>query len=194
MSKSCLISLLGGVLFSCVGFFSCVEYTPKPRGYFRIEPEQADYRLMSREGYLYQFNVSQAVDLLSSPKGEEGIRMCLSYPELRAKIYCDYFPITPGSFDRVMEESRTLVSRQLKEGESASEKAYSNPLNKVYGSLFLLTGECASPIQFLLTDSVSNFFRGALYFDCKSNVDSLAPAVRYIQDDIIELMQSFSWK
>ena len=72
--------------------------------------------------------------------------------------------------------------------------AGANESANVYGSLFLLDGESASPIQFLLTDSVSNFFRGALYFDCKPNADSLAPAIQYIREYIIELIQTFSWK
>lgn len=74
------------------------------------------------------------------------------------------------------------------------EQGYSNPGERVYGSLFLLDGELASPVQFMLTDSVSNFFRGALYYDCVPNADSLAPLTDYLRQDIIELIQSFSWK
>ena len=64
----------------------------------------------------------------------------------------------------------------------------------VYGSLFMLDGESASPLQFMLTDSVSRFFRGALYYDCIPNADSLAPVTRYLKQDIVELIQSFKWK
>ena len=64
----------------------------------------------------------------------------------------------------------------------------------MYGSLFMLDGESASPLQFMLTDSVSRFFRGALYYDCIPNADSLAPVTRYLKQDIVELIQSFKWK
>ena len=73
-------------------------------------------------------------------------------------------------------------------------QAYSNPEASVYGSLFMLDGESASPLQFMLTDSVSHFFRGALYYDCIPNADSLAPVTRYLKQDIVELIQSFEWK
>jgi hypothetical protein len=46
----------------------------------------------------------------------------------------------------------------------------------------------------MLTDSVSRFFRGALLYDCAPNADSLAPVTRYLQADIMELIQSFRWK
>ena len=87
-----------------------------------------------------------------------------------------------------------FVSRQTKQVEAVREQAYSNPDERVYGSLFFLDDESASPIQFLLTDSAAHFFRGALYYDCIPNADSLAPVTQYLKQDIIELIQSFSWK
>lgn len=178
----------------CIGFLSCVEYMPKPRGYFRIEPEMTVYRPIALADRPYQFNISEAVQIELPLRGKNAVWMNIAYPELKARIYCDYLRITPRSLCRVMEESHMLISCQLKQGESAFEKAYSNPGSRVYGSLFLSDGRSASPIQFFLTDSVSHFFRGGLYFDCKPNADSLAPAVQYIRGDIIEIIQSFSWK
>ena len=73
------------------------------------------------------------------------------------------------------------------------EQEYNNAEEKVYGSLFMLGEESASPIQFMLTDSVSHFFRGVLYYDCMINADSLEPVTQYLKQDIIELIQSFKW-
>lgn len=172
---------------------SCVEYTPKPRGYVRIEPIKAEYQSLNKIDLPFDFQVSKVaiVELLAESTKVNGLT--LVYPELGAKVYCSYLPITPASFATVEADSRSFVARQLKPETRISEKAYTNPEARVYGSLFLLDGDLASPVQFLLTDSTTHFFRGALYFDCKPNADSLAPAVRYIRDDIIELMQTFSW-
>lgn len=183
----CLIA----VSLFCV---SCTEYTPKPRGYFRIEPTKAAYQSLNVSDLPFDFNVSNSVIVELSDKKQATCELNLVYPELSAKIYCSYLPITSESFFAVEAESRSFVGRQLKPDTPVSEKAYSNPEADVYGSLFVLEGDLASPIQFLLTDSVSSFFRGALYFDCKPNVDSLAPAIQYVRDDIIELMQTFNWK
>ena len=187
------------ILVGCCGIFlligtSCVEYSPKPRGYFRIEPTKAVYQSLNLEDLPFDFNVSKSVIVELPEKDQSFQGLNLSYPELSAKVYCSYLPIGPATFSSVHSESRSFVARQLKPDTRIAEKAYSNPDAKVFGSLFLLEGELASPVQFFLTDSVSHFFRGALYFDCKPNVDSLAPAIQYIREDIIELMQTFSWK
>lgn len=194
MSKGRLLHAVIHILLLSFALFSCVEYTPKPRGYFRIEREKTVYKPAFLSDQPCRFNVSQAVAIEFPPKEEDAGWVKVVYPELGATIYCDYLRISPLSLGTAMEESRRLVSVQLKKEGSVVEKAYSNPENRVYGSLFLLDGGAASPIQFLLTDSVSNFFRGALYFHCTPNADSLAPAIQYIREDIIELIQSFSWK
>nr|WP_129732377.1 gliding motility protein GldD [Parabacteroides goldsteinii] len=188
-------SILSGLFFLffllCI---SCTEYTPKPRGYFRIEPPQARYQPLPLDSLPYGFNVSQLVTVELPPVGSPEGWINLSYPSLGVKVYCSYLPVTGKTLQTAEMESRSLVSRQAKQANAVKEQAYSNPDEKVYGSLFLLDGESASPVQFMLTDSSSNFFRGALYYDCVPNADSLAPLTDYLRKDIIELIQSFSWK
>lgn len=187
-----LLSVL--ILLNILICSSCTEYTPKPRGYFRIEPPEASYQELPSDSLPYSFHISQlaTVELpeIGSPEGW----INLAYPSLGVKIYCSYLPVTPSSLPTAEKESRFLVARQTKRAETVKEQAYSNPEEHVYGSLFLLDGESASPVQFMLTDSVSNFFRGALYYDCVPNADSLAPVTDYLRKDIIELIQSFRWK
>lgn len=173
---------------------SCTEYSPKPRGYFRIEPPQAHYQLLPLDSLPYSFRVSQLVTVELPAVGDPVGWINLSYPSLGVKIYCSYLPVTRATLHTAEKESRLLVSRQAKQVNAVKEQAYSNPDERVYGSLFLLDGESPSPIQFMLTDSVSNFFRGALFYDCVPNADSLAPVTAYLRQDIIELIQSFNWK
>jgi len=71
---------------------------------------------------------------------------------------------------------------------------FENPEKKVYGILYDLTGNTASSVQFVLTDSTKHFFRGALYFENVPNKDSIAPMSAYIREDVIRLMESFEWK
>lgn len=176
------------------GFHSCVEYTPKPSGYVRIEPETPSYKPFGLDSLPFCFDVSEAaiVELKGNVRNVEALN--IAYPNLEARLYCSYLPISSASLMIAEKESRSFVARQVKSESQIAEKAYSDPEAKVYGSLFLVGGESASPIQFYLTDSVSHFFRGALYFDCKPNADSLAPAVRYIRKDIVELIQTFRWR
>mgnify|MGYP005857488693 FL=1 len=189
--KSVPAILVSLFIFLCI---SCTEYTPKPRGYFRIEPPKARYQALPLDSLPYTFNVSQLVTVELPPVGSPEGWINLSYPSLGVKVYCSYLPVTRSTLQTAAVESRSLVFRQAKQANAVKEQGYSNPGERVYGSLFLLDGESASPVQFMLTDSVSNFFRGALYYDCVPNADSLAPLTDYLRQDIIELIQSFSWK
>jgi len=54
--------------------------------------------------------------------------------------------------------------------------------------------DAASTYQFYLTDSTSNFLRGALYFDLVPNNDSLSPVIDFLKADIEQMITSFRWK
>lgn len=185
---------LSVLISGCLCFISCAEYTPKPRGYFRIDPPLPTYSPLPLDDLPYSFHISSLVTIELPPVEAQQEWLNLVYPSLQAKIYCSYIPITPSGLDVAMEESRELVLRQAKQVQTIQEKAFDNTKENVYATLFLLDGESASPIQFTVTDSSANFFRGALYYNTTINADSLAPATQYIQADIIELIQSFTWK
>ena len=60
--------------------------------------------------------------------------------------------------------------------------------------MYEITGNAASQIQFHVTDSTNNFIKGALYFYTKPNYDSVLPAVAYIKEDILQLVETLEWK
>lgn len=180
---------------SLCGFISCVEYTPKPRGYARIEPPVASYTHLMVDSLPFSFDLSDIVEVeLPGSLSGPSLNMKISYPSLKAKLYCSYNHVGHASLDELLMESRSIVARQMAVGEVLQERAYGDPNSALYCSLFELGGGAATPIQFILTDSVSSIFRAALYFDCKPNADSLAPAVDYIREDIIEMIQTFRWR
>ena len=174
-------------------FSSCVEYTPKPRGYVRIEPPAPQYVLFDEPEFPYLFQVSQLVTVELPLLGDTATWINLAYPSLDAKVYCSYFHTDKSNLAVIESESRELVARQARINE-LGEMEYSNPETHVYATLFLLDGNVASPVQFMITDSISSFFRGALYFEHSVSTDSLRPAMQYIREDMVELIQSFNWK
>lgn len=181
-------------LFICI-ILSCKKnYTPKPKGYLRIEPPEAQYMAFNMDELPYGFNLSTqtAVELPTNDSAQ--YRFNIDYPDLNAKIFCSYQTITPQTFHEYEDECRRLIEHTNRNAVEINEKIYENKDHHIYGSLFLTEGETASPIQFMLTDSVANFFRGALYYKYSANADSLAPVTEYIKKDIIELIQSFYWK
>ncbi|MDR1918609.1 MAG: gliding motility protein GldD [Tannerellaceae bacterium] len=172
---------------------SCSQYTPKPRGYFRIEPPAPVYEALRYDSLPYAFQVSSLARVEFPPAGSPGRGINLSYPELEATIYCSYLPVSPSTLGMAIDESRALISRQAKNARRISEQAYEHPEAKVYASLYELDGSPA-PLQFTLTDSLGHFFRGVLLYERVVNADSLAPVTQYLKADILELIQSFSWK
>ncbi len=185
-----LASLIGPLLVIA----SCTDYTPKPYGYVRIEPQEAVYKPFVSDSLPYAFNLSQQATINWSMFTDSTKWINIEYPDLKATIYCSHQAITPATLPIIENENRQLIYQLLSPYVRLKEKAYSYPEEKMYGSLFLLEGETSSPIHFVLTDSSSILFRGALYYNCKPNADSLAPVTNYLQHDIIELIQSFHWK
>ena len=59
--------------------------------------------------------------------------------------------------------------------------------------LYELEGNTASAVQFFLTDSTENYLRGALYFNVKTNRDSLQPVIDFLRIDINKFIKSFEW-
>ena len=66
--------------------------------------------------------------------------------------------------------------------------------DKVYGTIFELKGDVASPFQFYLTDSVSRFVSGVVYMNSRPNYDSIKPSLDYIKKDLDRMLNTFKWK
>ena len=174
---------------------SCMEsYTPKPTGFIRIEPPAARYLLFDEAGLPYKFNISQYSTIELPPTDSTAYWINIDYSGFDAKIYCSYSRITPITLSEHMEDGVKLAERVARNASAITEKSYENKENNVYATLFLIEGNSASPVQFMLTDSASHFFRGTLYYKYKVNTDSIAPVTNYIINDITEIIQTFHWK
>jgi gliding motility-associated lipoprotein GldD len=110
----------------------------------------------------------------------------------RATIHLTYKNINTDVFE-LLEESRAMVYKHTVKADEIAEKKYTNDVNKTYGTLYDIYGETASSVQFHITDSNSNFLRGALYFRVNPNQDSLRPIINYLRKDIINIMETLQW-
>jgi gliding motility-associated lipoprotein GldD len=71
---------------------------------------------------------------------------------------------------------------------------FRNPPQRVYGIIYNVGGNAASACQFIVTDSVKHFLRGALYFDVSPNADSLRPMNEFLEKDITHMLETLRWK
>ena len=73
------------------------------------------------------------------------------------------------------------------------DKTFLRPNDRVFGTLFRLEGDVATPFQFYLTDSTDHFVYAEVLFNFAPNYDSLRPTLDYLQQDIEQLMETFEW-
>ena len=65
--------------------------------------------------------------------------------------------------------------------------------DRVFGTIFELQGDVATPFQFYLTDSSDHFIYAEILFNSRPNYDSLKPSLDYLRKDLDTLLQTFTW-
>ena len=171
-------------------------YTPKPRAYFRIDLPAKEYRILEGE-YPYRFELPVYSEIKKysgkwslTDTAEYWINV--EYPRFHGRLHLTYKPVG-GDLASLIEDAHTFVFKHSVKADAINQQEYENPENKVYGVLFDIKGNTASSLQFYMTDSVSRFLRGALYFDHEPNKDSIAPVNEFIRQDIVHLIETLSW-
>ena len=179
--------VVSGLLLIIILLVSCNRHTPKPAGYFRIETGEPQYQPYNHErGFSFQHSTKSVIE----PSQKENW-FNIFYPAFNARIHCSYMNISPSDYDAAVEDSRKFVYRHTVMAEDIRINLFENPDACVAGILYEIDGEVASPVQFILSDSSSYFFRGALYFNFSPNEDSIAPVLNFIKKDISALMETF---
>jgi len=169
------------------------KYTPKPRGYFRIDFPEKKYQKLD-SFYPYKFEYPKYVIITQdSSSVSEKYWINIEYPDLNGKIHISYKAID-NNLNQILEDTRKLVYKHTIKADAINEKMFIKPEKKVYGILYEIEGNAASSMQFFLTDSINHYLRGALYFNTEPNKDSLSPVLDFVREDIIVLIESFEWK
>ena len=187
---------LVAILFLCTILVGCGKKAqPKPYGYFRIDIPEHEYVEANNLGpYSIEKSVHCHPDKTDNTHATEADEwISLVYPTLNAKIHLSYKRINESTFQQVTEESHSLAYKHTVRADAIQESYYGNDTTHVYGILYEMKGNAASPAQFYVTDSVHNFLRGSLYFNHTPNADSIAPAANYVLQDMIHLIETLKW-
>jgi len=170
------------------------DYTPKPRGYFRIDlPEKQYVRFDTTFPYSFEYPVYARVTA-DTRASSEPWWINIDFPGFRGRIFISYKPVRNNLME-YLEDARTFVVKHIPKAEAINDSLIYRPEDKVFGLVYYIEGsQAASPCQFFLTDSIAHFLRGALYFNVSPNNDSLAPVLDFIEEDIRHLVNTFKWK
>ena len=187
-----LLSLLF-VILVFMAVFSCREdYTPKPKGFIRIDYPQKKYRsFQSPQGFSFEYPVYAKISGDSNLKHPDWLN--IEFPQFDGTIYLSYIKLN-GNPGKHADESRDLVYKHTIKAESIDESLINLPDKKVYGIFYDIKGNTASSVQFFVTDSSRNFLRGSLYFNTQPNQDSLGPVIQFVRQDIDHFIKSLEWK
>ncbi|MFC2138836.1 gliding motility lipoprotein GldD [Bacteroidota bacterium] len=185
--------ILGFVFLFCLINAGCKKtYTPKPRGFYRIDLPEKIYKKFDRS-FPYSFQYPDYTNILIDiSENAEPYWIDIDYPQLNGKIHISYKTIN-NNFNILTEDSRTFAYKHAVKANAINETFVQQKDKKVYGIIYEIKGNAASSIQFHLTDSVRNFLRGSLYFYEQPNVDSLAPVINFCKKDIEYLIETFEW-
>jgi gliding motility-associated lipoprotein GldD len=191
--KKWRLTVLIVLVFACI---SCGgNYSPKPRGYFRIDLPAKEYHRLDM-AYPYSFDLPvYSVFKPDTRALAEPFWADVEFPEFRGTLHLSYKPVG-GRSDLVgyMEDARTFVHHHIPKATGIREEVLGLPESNVFGIYYEIRGrEAASPIQFFVTDSTTHFLRGALYFRVTPNNDSLSPVIRFLEQDIRHMIQSLKW-
>ncbi|WP_339659433.1 gliding motility lipoprotein GldD [uncultured Polaribacter sp.] len=177
------------ILFILATFTSCnTDILPKPKAYLSLEYPKKEYTNLALERPYY-FEVLKNTKIID----EKNNWLKIIYPNIKASIDITYRPVE-NNLNELLTEAEKLVFKHAVKAEQIIPKDFLNPKKRVYGSLYEITGNAASQIQFHVTDSTHNFIKGSLYFYAKPNYDSILPAVDYIKKDILHIIETLEWQ
>jgi gliding motility-associated lipoprotein GldD len=167
-------------------------YTPKPRGFFRIDFPKKAYQHYSSD-CPFEFDYPVYAEVVKDQG--RNVRPCwinIEFPKFKGTVHLSYLKIE-NNLAKYEEDSRNLTYKHTQKAESIEEITI-HPSERVYGIYYDIKGNTASSVQFTLTDSSRHFLRGALYFYTIPSSDSLAPVIDFIRKDVDYMIKTMRWK
>lgn len=186
-------------LWTMVFLLSCnSSYTPKPKGYYKINFPEKKYQVFEQAGYPYSFEYPVYAKVVKDSTffgeaTENPWWINIDFPQFQGRIYVSYKEIGKNKFDTLIKHSFELTGKHTSKAYSIEDTAITTP-NHIHGIFFTVGGDVATANQFFLTDSTRHFLRGALYFDATPNTDSLGIVNQFLLEDMKHLVNTFKWR
>ncbi len=178
-------------------FTSCQNnnYSPKPKGYFRINfPEKKYQSLNISAPFSFEYPTYSQLEKDNSD-GAETFWYNLHFNQFNGYLHLTYYDVNQrNKYNELVEDARSLAFKHTVKASAIDQKMINYPDKNVYGIYYAIEGNTASSVQFFLTDSLKHYFRGALYFNERPQYDSIEPVVKFIKADIDKMISTFKWK
>lgn len=172
--------------------FSCNDYTPKPKGYARIDRDKTKMKEFRHSGFSFLYPDDVKIEEVKKDVKNE-FWFNLSYPSYNAVVYCTYMSIDKNELSDVLEDSYQLAYSHALKADGIEQTVFTDSIGHKTGIIYDIKGAVAVPVQFYVTDSESRFLRGSLYFNDIVQPDSVAPVVSFLRKDIENIIESLKW-
>lgn len=177
-------------------FTSCDNETPipKPPTYLRADFPDHSY-VKFDDACPYRFDISSLYKI-SAVSNQDGSATChkdIFLGPLNGTIHFSYIPMEKSLAEYVNFAINKVDEHKVK-ATAIEDTNFIRRDAKVFGTLFEIQGDVASPFQFYLTDSTSRFVSGVVYFNASPRYDSLKPSLDYLKKDLYRMIESFEWK
>lgn len=197
--------------------FACnTPYSPRPKGYYRIDFPEHQYRTYDQPGFPYSFeypvygNITRDSSLFDGT-ADNPYWINIDFPRFNGRIYISYKTIggrsiykiktatgykdslIANTFDGLRDEAYKMTFKHSLKASGIVDSAFRTP-NGIQGVYFNVEGNAATSRQFFVTDSSRHFLRGALYFDAAPNSDSLSIVNDFLEQDMRHFISTLKWK
>lgn len=173
------------------------EYSPKPRGYYRIDLPARQYQPLSGDfPYDFDYPVYARINPYQGKWKDADTSdywINVEFPQFGSRLHLTYKRVE-NNLKNLIEDAHAYAYKHSVKADAIVQSEFTGSQTNVYSVLFDIKGNTASSIQFYATDSVRNFIRGALYFDCEPNKDSLAPVRDFLRADLIRMIETLTWR
>jgi gliding motility-associated lipoprotein GldD len=176
-----------------LSFMGCREaIVPKPNAFLSLKYPDAFYQNIAMDLPI-KFDKNKLAIVEGITKNNQLLGLNLNYNTLNATLYLTYNNLD-NNLQTYLSEAKSITQKHAQMAREVSERAFENETTKTFGKLYELSGPVASQLQFYISDNKKHFLSGALYFKTRPNYDSILPAVDYVKNDIVKLMESIHWR
>lgn len=160
---------------------------PKPRGYSRIALPETKYKKV--ESDQFSCEILEDADFIIKPNKPNW--SSVHYNSLDADLFFTYFK--DSDIQTIAEDARRTAFKHAIKADDIIPMPFAIPEKQIYGVIYSIEGDAATPVIMLFTDSIDQFVHSAVYFNCRPNADSLKPVINFVRQDIQHIIETLEW-
>lgn len=180
------------ILLAALALCACgSDPLPKPKGWPRLDLPEQEYTAW--DGTRFSTEVPAYARMVERRSGDSAVWYDLRFPHQRATLHLTWSAVD-GNLPELIEDAHDFKRKHETKAARINSERLLLDSTRVFGTLFNVEGDVASPFVMYLTDSTANFLYAALYFDTRPNADSLAPVTERMRQDARHFASTLRWK